>query len=94
MEELPPSAGSWMHVSLLSRYRGTLLIRNSALLGPYRRPMPRVLGGSWGGGRSRFGEVPLYGMSHESSGSRGFELSGFGFRSLEFYGARFSGDAP
>ena len=26
-------------------YRGTSLIRNTPLLGPYRRPMPRVLGG-------------------------------------------------
>ena len=29
-----------------SRYRGTSLIRNTPLLGPYRRPMPRVLWGS------------------------------------------------
>ena len=28
-------------------------------VGPYRRPMPRVLGGSWGGGRL-MGKVPLY----------------------------------
>ena len=28
-------------------------------LGPYRRPMPRVLGGSQGGGRFLMGEVPL-----------------------------------
>ena len=28
-------------------------------LGPYRRPMPRVLGGSWGGGCFLMGEVPL-----------------------------------
>ena len=27
-------------------YRGTSLIRKSTPLGPYRRPMPRVLGGS------------------------------------------------
>ena len=27
-------------------YRGTSLMRNTPLLGPYRRPMPRVLGGS------------------------------------------------
>ena len=27
-------------------YRGTSLIRNNPLLGPYGRPMPRVLGGS------------------------------------------------
>ena len=29
------------------KYRGTSLIRNSRSLGPYRRPIPRVLGGSW-----------------------------------------------
>ena len=28
-------------------------------LGPYRRPMPRVLGGSWESGRFLMGEVPL-----------------------------------
>ena len=27
-------------------YRGTSLARKRTLLGPYRRPMPRVLGGS------------------------------------------------
>jgi hypothetical protein len=29
-------------------------------LGPYRRPMPRVLGGSQGGGRFLMGEIPLH----------------------------------
>ena len=29
-----------------SDYRGTSRIRNSTPLGPYRRPMPRTLGGS------------------------------------------------
>ena len=29
-------------------------------LGPYRSPMPRVLGGSWGGARFLMSEVPLY----------------------------------
>ena len=47
-------------IAFLLPYRGTLLIRNRTLLGPYRRPMPRVLGGSWGGGRFIMGEVPLY----------------------------------
>ena len=41
-------------------YWGTLLIRNSAPLGTYSRTMPRVLGGSWGGGLFLMGEVPLY----------------------------------
>ena len=29
-------------------------------LGPYRMPVPRVLGESYGGGRLPMGEVPLY----------------------------------
>ena len=32
-------------------YRGTPLTRERTPLGPYRRPMPRVLGGSQGGPR-------------------------------------------
>ena len=43
-----------------SSYRGTSLVRNRAPKGPYRRPMPRVLGGSLVGGRFPMGEVPLY----------------------------------
>ena len=31
-----------------SEYRGTSLTRKRTLLGPYRRPMPRVLGGVLG----------------------------------------------
>jgi len=41
-------------------FRGTSLTRKRTSLGPYRRPMPRVLGGSWGGRRFPMGEVPLY----------------------------------
>ena len=33
----------------IHQYRGTSLIRNRPLLGPYRKPMPRVLGWSLGG---------------------------------------------
>ena len=44
----------------LCRYRGTSPIRKRTPLGPYRRPMPRILGGSEGGGRFLMGEVPLY----------------------------------
>ena len=40
-------------------YRGTSLITPPPLLGPYRRPMPRVLGGSWEGGRFLVIGVPL-----------------------------------
>ena len=50
-------------------YRGTSLIRIRTPLGPYRRPMPRVLGGSQGGGRFLMGEVPL----HESLSGRARE---------------------
>ena len=41
-------------------YRGTSLTRKRTPLGPYSRTMPRVLGGSWGGGRFLMNEVPLY----------------------------------
>jgi hypothetical protein len=45
-----------------SKYRGTSLIRKRTPLGPDRRPMPWVLGGSWGGGRFLMGEVPQYAL--------------------------------
>ena len=41
-------------------YKGSSLVRNTPLLGPYRRPVRRVLGGSSGVGRFLMGEVPLY----------------------------------
>ena len=41
-------------------YRGTSLVRNSALLGPYSRPMPGTLRWSWGGMLFLMSEVPLY----------------------------------
>ena len=40
-------------------YRGTSLIKNRRLLGPYSRAMPRALWKSWGGGRFLMSEVPL-----------------------------------
>ena len=43
-----------------STYRGNSLIRNRHPVGPYRRPMPRVLGGSYGGGRFLVDKMPLY----------------------------------
>ena len=46
-------------VSRVFRYRGTSLARKRNPLGPYRRPMPRVVGESWGGG-CFMGQVPLY----------------------------------
>ena len=39
---------------------GPLLPRKRIPLGIYRRPTPRVLGGSKGSGRFLMGEVPLY----------------------------------
>jgi len=41
-------------------YRGTSLLRKRIRRGPYRRPIPWVLGGSQGGGGFVMGEVPLY----------------------------------
>ena len=39
---------SSVHCPLSSQYRGTSLIRNSALLGPYSKTMPRALWWFWG----------------------------------------------
>ena len=44
----------------VSGYRGTSLIRKRKLLGPYRRPMARVVEGSQGVGLFLMSEVPLY----------------------------------
>ena len=41
-------------------YRGTLLIRNSADLGPYSRAMPSALWWSCAVGQFLMSEVPLY----------------------------------
>jgi len=41
-------------------YRGTSLIRNTPLLGPYSRTIPKVIWWSWGGGLFLMSEVPLY----------------------------------
>ena len=41
-------------------YRGTSLARKCTPLGPYRRPLAGVLGGSWGGGHFVIGEISLY----------------------------------
>ena len=48
--------GQW---SLVGYYRGTSPIRTRTPLGPYGRPLSRVLGGSWGGVRFLMGEVQL-----------------------------------
>ena len=39
--------------------QGDLAHKKILLLGPYLRPMPRVLGGSYGGGRFLMSEVTL-----------------------------------
>ena len=43
-----------------------LMIRKRIALGPYCRPVPRVLGESKGGGRFLMGEVPLH--AHRTRG--------------------------
>ena len=59
-------------------YRGTSLIRKRTPLGPYPRPMPRVLGRSWGGGDFLMGEVPLY--ADEKHGQNSFWALNSGLR--------------
>ena len=51
-------------------YRGTSLTRKRTPLGPYRRPMSRVQGGSYGGGRFLMGEVPLYGIGRRPTSEK------------------------
>jgi len=47
LRDRPASAdGGAVGLALAGKYRGTSLIRNHPPLGPYPRPMPRVLGGS------------------------------------------------
>jgi hypothetical protein len=61
-----PQVASSQYPPTAQGYRGTSLIRKRIPLGPYRRPMPRVLGGSLGGGRFLMSEVPLY-LAHKKS---------------------------
>ena len=44
---------------LSGRVQGYLAHKKSTPLGPYRRPMPRVMGESQGGGRFLMVEIPL-----------------------------------
>jgi hypothetical protein len=44
----------------VSPYRDTSVTIKRPPVGPYRRPMPRVVGWSWGGGRFIMDEVLLY----------------------------------
>jgi hypothetical protein len=59
-------------------YKGTSLTRKRAPLGPYRRPMPRVLGGSYG---------VEFARTHDSE-SCVLQVMSFGFRTKAF-GSRF-----
>ena len=58
------SSRLFAHVRVLRHdmymYRVTSLIRKCNPLGPYRRTMPKVIGGFQGGGRFLGSEVPLY----------------------------------
>ena len=47
------------HLQKMNRYRGTSFTRKRTPLGPYRRPMSRVLGWFQGVGRFLMGEVTL-----------------------------------
>ena len=49
-----------LHHLPCAMYRGTSLNRNCFPLGPYRRPMPRVLGRFFVGALFLMSEVPLY----------------------------------
>ena len=51
-------------------YRVTSPMRKRLPLGLYRRPMPRVLGGSQGGVRFLVGEAPLYAVLPLATGCR------------------------
>jgi len=46
VEGVGSGAAPAIHISALAHFRVTSLIRKRTPLGPYRRPMPRVLGWS------------------------------------------------
>jgi hypothetical protein len=56
--------GWWTHAYIrhsgVRVYRVTSLIRKRTPPGPYRRPVPKVLRESKGGGHFTLGEVPLH----------------------------------
>ena len=54
-----PYTRSVAHTCCWSAYRGTSIIRNCLLVGPYSRTMPRALRWSLGGGQFLIGEIPL-----------------------------------
>ena len=56
----PPAAGlAKVLPFLFEGYRGTSLIRNCLLLGPYNKPVPRVIWWSLGVGGGLMSEIPL-----------------------------------
>jgi len=60
-----------VHTSSVLGYRGTSLIRKRNPLEPYLVPMPRVKGGSLGGGRFLMDAAPLYvNISRVAKGSK------------------------
>ena len=58
--------------SMVGIYRGTSLMRNTPLLGPYSKTTPGVLWWPYGGGLFLMSEVPLQGRQ-EVEASRGVE---------------------
>ena len=65
----PPSshhAGVPRNLTPKMSYRGTSLMRKRTPLGPYRRPMPRVVGASQGNGCFPMVEVPLYAARNDA----------------------------
>ena len=57
-DETPPAS-----LAYAGCYRGTSLIRNTPLLRPCRRTMPRAVWWSGGGGLFLMSEVPLYAIT-------------------------------
>ena len=73
---------------------GTTLERKRNPLRPYRRPMLRVLGCSYGGGRFLMGEATLYGFRCRGLGSGSNlnaegETGGYRIQGLWFRGSGF-----
>ena len=78
MEKIPQGIGAVSPTSEGTApisYRGTSLVRNRTPLGPYRRPMPRVLGGPGGVGAFLWARYPCMGnrMHDEYSSGRVLE---------------------
>ena len=60
-----------------SPYKGTSLIRNTLLLGPYRKTLPGVIWWSYRGGQFLMSEVPMWGtVSYERGSPVGRDTAG------------------